>query len=53
MIEINDNQLTHYAQRLNEARLAAELATSDAARELHLKIAEIYERQLEAIRSKN
>lgn len=53
MIEINDTKLTHYAQRLAEARLAAEQASSDAARDLHLKIAEMYERQLEVIRSKN
>lgn len=53
MIEINDNQLAYYAQRIEEARFAAEQATSDAAREVHLKIAERYEQQLEAIRSKN
>lgn len=51
MIEINDAQLSHYTRRIQREREAAEMAPSDALRELHLRIAELYERELAAIRS--
>jgi len=51
MIEINDAKLSHYTQRIKREREAAEAASSDAIRELHLRIAELYERELAAIRS--
>lgn len=51
MIEINDEKLSHYTRRIQREREAAELAPSEAIRELHLRIAEIYERELAAIRS--
>lgn len=51
MIEINDAKLSHYTRQIERERDAAEMATSDAIRELHLRIAELYERELAAIRS--
>ncbi|WP_156405289.1 hypothetical protein [Sphingomonas sp. Root710] len=51
MIEINDEKLSHYTRRIQREREAAELAPSEAIRELHLRIAEIYERELATIRS--
>lgn len=51
MIEINDAKLSHYTRRIQRERHAAEVATSEAIRELHLRIAEMYERELAAIRS--
>jgi hypothetical protein len=53
MIEINDSKLTHYAQRIERARLAAEQAQSETARQLHLKILEMYEREAALLRSKS
>jgi hypothetical protein len=53
MIEINDAMLSHYAQRIERARRAAAEATSETVRELHLRIAQMYERELDAIRSKH
>ncbi|MGC6330949.1 hypothetical protein ACNI3R_15880 [Rhizorhabdus sp. FW153] len=53
MIEINDSKLTHYAQRIERARLAAEQAQSETARQLHMKILEMYEREAALLRSKS
>ena len=49
MIEINDTRLTHYHLRIKRARRAADSATSEAARQLHLTIAEMYEREIQAL----
>ena len=51
MIEINDDKLSHYTRRIAREREAAEAASNEAIRELHLRIVEIYERELAAIRS--
>jgi hypothetical protein len=53
MIEINDSKMTHYTQRIERARLAAEQAQSETARQLHLKILEMYEREAALLRSKS
>jgi len=49
MIEINDTRLTHYRLRIKRAQRAADAASSEAARQLHLTIAEIYEREIQAL----
>jgi len=51
MIEVNDAKLSHYTRLIQRERQAAETASSEAIRELHLKIAELYERELATIRS--
>lgn len=51
MIEVNDARLSHYTRLIQRERAAAGTARSDAIRELHLKIAELYERELAQIRS--
>lgn len=53
MIEINDAKLSHYMKRVAQERAAADAASSDTVRELHLRIAEMYERQAAAFRSKS
>ncbi len=53
MIEINDAKLSHYMQRVAQERAAAAAATNQAVRELHLRIAEMYERQAATFRSKS
>ncbi|PCE41669.1 hypothetical protein COO09_14230 [Rhizorhabdus dicambivorans] len=49
MIEINDTRLTHYRLRIKRARKAADAAHSDTARQLHLAIAEMYEREIQTL----
>ena len=49
MIEINDRRLTHYRLRIKRARKAADAASNDAARQLHLTIAEMYEREIQTL----
>lgn len=49
MIEINDTRLSHYRLRIKRARKAADAASSDAARQLHLAIAELYEREIQSL----
>lgn len=49
MIEINDRRLTHYRLRIKRARKAADIANSDTARQLHLTIAEMYEREIQSL----
>lgn len=51
MIEVNDARLSHYTRLIQREREAALLASNEAIRELHLKIAELYERELATIRS--
>lgn len=51
MIEVNDAKLSHYTRLIKREREAARTASSEAIRELHLKIAELYERELAQIRS--
>jgi len=51
MIEVNDDKLSHYVKRIQYERDAAEAAPNSAIRELHLQIAEMYERKLAKIRS--
>jgi len=51
VIEVNDTKLSHYTKLINRERKAAETASSEAIRELHLRIAEMYERELTTIRS--
>jgi hypothetical protein len=51
MIEVNDAKLSHYTQRIAREREAAATASTEAVRQLHLRIAELYERELAAIRS--
>lgn len=49
MIEINDTRLAHYRLRIKRARKAADVANSDTARQLHLTIAEMYEREIQSL----
>lgn len=51
MIEVNDAKLSHYTKRIQREREAADAAPSETIRDLHLKIAEMYERELAQIRS--
>lgn len=51
MIEVNDATLSHYTQCIRREREAAARASTEAVRQLHLRIAEMYERKLTAIRS--
>jgi hypothetical protein len=51
MIEVNDAKLSHYTRLIQRERKAAEEAANDAIRELHIKIAEMYEREMATIRS--
>lgn len=51
MIEINDDRMSHYIQRIKREREAAQTAPNPTIRELHLQIAEMYERELATIRS--
>lgn len=51
MIEVNDAKLSHYTKRIAREREAAENAPNPTIRDLHLKIAEMYERELAQIRS--
>lgn len=53
MIEINDAKLTHYTLRIERARRAAAEADNEAVRQLHLKIAEMYEHEATSLRSKS
>jgi hypothetical protein len=53
MIEVNDATLSHYTQRIKREQEAAAAATTEAARNLHLKIAQIYERELAVIQSRS
>ena len=51
MIEVNDAKLSHYTRLIQRERSIANAATNAAVRELHAKIADMYERELETIRS--
>lgn len=51
MIEVNDAKLSHYTRLIQRERKAAAEAVNDAVRELHLRIAEMYEKEMGAIRS--
>lgn len=51
VIEVNDAKLSHYTRLIQRERQAAQTASNDAVRDLHLKIAELYERELATIRS--
>ena len=51
MIEVNDAKLSHYTRLIQQERKAAEETSNEAIRELHLRIAEMYERELKTIRS--
>jgi hypothetical protein len=50
MIEVNDDKLSHYARLIRQEREAAAQTTNEAIRELHLKLAEMYERKMALIR---
>jgi len=49
MIEINDPRVGHYAEVIHREREAAAKIESEAIRELHLRIAKMYEREIERI----
>lgn len=51
MIEVNDAKMSHYTKRIQREREAAEAAPNLTIRELHLRIAEMYEHELATIRS--
>ena len=51
VIEVNDAKLSHYTRLIQQERKAAEETSNEAIRELHLRIAEMYERELKTIRS--
>jgi len=51
MIEVNDSRLSHYTRLIERERRAAEEAATDAICELHNRIAEMYEKEMAAIRS--
>lgn len=51
MIEVNDARMSHYIQRIKREREAALAAPNPTIRELHLRIAEMYESELATIRS--
>jgi hypothetical protein len=51
MIEVNDARMSHYLHRIERERAAARAALNPTIRDLHLRIAEMYERELVAIRS--
>lgn len=53
MIEINDSKLSQYTLRIERARRAAAEANNDAVRQLHLRLAEMYEREAIALRSRS
>jgi len=53
MIEVNDAKLSHYAKLIKQERDAAERATNKTIRDLHLKIAEMYEREMTTIRARS
>jgi len=48
-----DKDVAYYACRMAEERKAAAEATSDSARECHLKLASGYESRLNELRAKN
>ena len=50
MIEVNDAKLSHYTKRIEREREAAKIAPNATIRELHLRIAEMYEREMATIR---